>query len=98
MLIAEDEPHTRDVLTHYIPWDQIGICEIYEAADGRAALEMAQTLKPDIILSDIRMPKMSGIELAHQLRKENQDCRFIFLSAYPDQEYLKSAIQIRAVS
>lgn len=98
MLIAEDEPHTRDVLTHYIPWDQIGICEIYEAADGRAALEMAQTLKPDIILSDIRMPKMSGIELAHQLRKENQDCRFIFLSAYTDQEYLKSAIQIRAVS
>ena len=61
MLIAEDEPHTRDVLTHYIPWDQIGICEIYEAADGRAALEMAQTLKPDIILSDIRMPKMLSL-------------------------------------
>lgn len=98
ILIAEDEPYTREVLVHYIPWQQLGITQVLEAANGKAALELALTHRPDIVLSDIRMPKLNGIELAQEIRKEDKNCRFIFLSAYTDREYLKSAIQIRVVS
>lgn len=98
ILIAEDEPYTRDVLVHYIPWEQLGISQIWEAGNGQTALDLALQHKPDIVLSDIRMPKLNGIELAKAIRKEDKNCRFIFLSAYTDREYLKSAIQIRVVS
>ena len=98
ILIAEDEPYTRDLLVHYIPWEQLGISQIWEAGNGQTALDLALQHKPDIVLSDIRMPKLNGIELAKAIRKEDKNCRFIFLSAYTDREYLKSAIQIRVVS
>ncbi len=98
LLIAEDEPYTRDVLVHYIPWQELGITQVLEAGNGQAALELALAHRPDIVLSDIRMPKLNGIELAKEIRKEDKNCRFIFLSAYTDREYLKSAIQIRVVS
>lgn len=98
ILIAEDEPYTRDVLVHYIPWQELGITQVLEAGNGQAALELALAHRPDIVLSDIRMPKLNGIELAREIRKEDKNCRFIFLSAYTDREYLKSAIQIRVVS
>ncbi len=98
ILIAEDEPYTREVLVHYIPWQELGITQVLEAGNGKAALELALTHRPDIVLSDIRMPKLNGIELAQEIRKEDKNCRFIFLSAYTDREYLKSAIQIRVVS
>ena len=61
ILIAEDEPYTREVLVHYIPWQQLGITQVLEAANGKAALELALTHRPDIVLSDIRMPKLNGI-------------------------------------
>ena len=96
--IAEDEPYTREVLVHYIPWQELGITQVLEAGNGKAALELALTHRPDIVLSDIRMPKLNGIELAQEIRKEDKNCRFIFLRAYTDREYLKSAIQIRVVS
>ncbi|MDO4291925.1 MAG: response regulator [Eubacteriales bacterium] len=98
MLIVEDEPHTREVLMHYIPWHQAGIGQVCEAADGRAGLELARQLLPDILLTDIRLPRMDGIALARRIREIRKDCMIIFLSAYTDREYLKSAIQIRAVS
>lgn len=98
ILIAEDEPYPRDVLVHYIPWEKLGVTQILEADNGQTALETALTHRPDIILTDIRMPRLSGMDMARQVRATNQDCRFIFLSAYDDQEYLKSAIAVRAIS
>ena len=98
LLIVDDEKITRNVLLNYIPWSEIGITKIEAAGDGREALEIAKSFKPHIVLSDIRMPKMNGLELARNLKSEQEDCRFIFLSAYSDREYLKEAIQLRAVS
>ena len=98
LLIVDDERITRNVLLNHIPWSEIGITKIETAGDGREALEIAKGFKPNIVLSDIRMPKMNGLELARCLKAEQEDCRIIFLSAYSDREYLKEAIQLRAVS
>jgi two-component system response regulator YesN len=98
LLIVDDEKITRDSLKLYIPWEEIGIDEVETAKNGLIALELAKELNPDIVLCDVRMPKMDGIEFAKRLREFNQNCKIIFLSAYADKEYLISAISLRAVS
>ena len=97
LMIVDDEKNTRNVLRHFIPWDTLEIEEILEAKDGREALAAARSFQPDLVLSDIRMPRMTGLEFAQEYRKENENCRFIFLSAYSDRDYLKQAIRLRAV-
>ena len=97
-LVVDDESTTRDVLVNYLPWSVLGITEVREADDGLSALQIAADFKPDLVLSDIRMPRMNGIELAESLQRRLPDCRFIFLSGYSDKEYLKSAIRLKAVS
>ncbi|WP_164545444.1 response regulator [Paenibacillus albus] len=98
LLIVDDEKRTRDGLKMCLPWSEFGIGEIREADDGHTALEVALAFKPDIILSDIRMPTMTGIELARRVQAELPRCKFVFISGYADKEYLKAAIQLKAVS
>lgn len=98
LLIAEDESRVRSVLVNYIQWEAIGISCVYEASNGLDAYALACRIRPDIILSDIRMPKMNGTELAEKYRNVDENCRFIFLSAYTDREYYRIAMHVRAVS
>lgn len=97
LYIIDDEKTTRDIIYQHIAWDTIGIKEVVTAKNGIDALEKMQTIRPDIILSDVRMPKMNGIELAEEIRKHYPECVIIFLSGYADTEYLKSAIKIKAL-
>ena len=97
-LVVDDEKMTRDVLVNYIPWKEFGVDTVEEADDGVSALALASASRPDIVLSDVRMPRMNGIELATRLREQLPHCKFIFLSGYSDKEYLKSAIRLKAVS
>lgn len=98
LIVVDDEKMTRQVLLKHIPWHELDIDILGEADDGVNALEMALKYKPDIILCDVKMPRMNGIELAAQLRKKLPHCKFIFLSGYSDKGYLKSAITLKAVS
>ncbi|SFJ68785.1 two-component system, response regulator YesN [Paenibacillus sp. UNC496MF] len=98
LLIVDDEKRTRDGLKRCLPWADCGIGEIREADDGHTALETALAFRPDIVLSDIRMPTVTGIELARRTLAELPHCKFIFISGYSDKEYLKAAIQLKAVS
>lgn len=98
LMIVDDEKRTRTGLRACIPWEDCGIGEIREADDGSTALDIALTFEPDIILSDIRMPTMTGIELSRHVQARLPRCKFIFISGYSDKEYLKAAIQLKAVS
>ena len=98
IIIVDDEKNTREGLKKCIPWKSMGIEIVGEAEDGIMALDLSFRLKPDIILCDIRMPRMNGIEFATRLREKLQDCKIIFLSGYSDKEYLISAIHLKAVS
>lgn len=97
LIIVDDEKITRDGLSESIPWSEFGIDAIYRCEDGKQALDLILEVKPQIVLSDIRMPVMDGIELAERVQKMLPGCKFIFLSGYSDKEYLKSAIQLNAV-
>jgi two-component system, response regulator YesN len=98
LLLVEDETEVREGLKKFIPWDSIGIDKIEEAIDGLAAIGLCESIRPDILLTDIRMPKMDGIQLAIYIRERFPLCRIIFISGYSDKDYLKSAIKVGAVS
>lgn len=97
LLFAEDEKATREGILASINWKELGICEVKAAPNGAAAMEMLKDFTPDILLTDIKMPKMNGIELATQIRKTFPDCSILLISGYSDREYLKSAIYLKAV-
>lgn len=97
LLIADDELLTREGLASSIDWESLGIHQIFQADDGIRALHIAKLQEPDIILSDIRMPRMSGIELVEKLAELLPDTIIIFMSGYSDKEYLKAAIKLKAI-
>ncbi|GGD53061.1 response regulator transcription factor [Paenibacillus nasutitermitis] len=97
LLIVDDERLTREGLRDETNWKNIGISEIKEAYDGLNALSILDTFKPDILLTDVRMPRMDGIKLANELRRINPGCKVIFISGYADKAYLKAAISLKAV-
>ena len=98
LLVVEDEASTRNGLLKHINWDEMGIDIIEEARDGIEGLNVASRFKPDIIISDIRMPKMNGINFSTHIRQHFPKCQIIFLSGYSDKEYLKAAINLGVVS
>lgn len=97
ILIADDEEDRRYDLIRNINWEKLGVSVAGEAEDGKEALSLALKVMPDIILTDVRMPKMNGIEFALQVRKIIPDCKIIFFSGFTDKEYLLSAIKMEAV-
>ncbi len=97
LLIVEDEQATREGLLQYVPWSELGVDQIKDASDGLEALQICTHYKPDIVLTDVKMPQMDGIQLAMKLRISYPDCKILFLSSYADKAYLKSAIQLHAL-
>ena len=71
LLLVDDEDLTREGLLHSVEWGNLGITHIKAASNGIQALKIAVDFEPDILLTDIRMPHMSGIELAHEIRKQS---------------------------
>ena len=91
LMIADDEQMTRESLLKLIPWSTLGISEVILACDGKDALDIANRKPPDILLTDVRMPLMDGVELAHFFSRLYPRCKVLFLSGYSEKEYLVSA-------
>src|SRR5690625_7174618 len=87
VLIIDDEPIIRKGLKSVISWADYGyeICDM--GIDGRDGLNKIRLHNPDLVLLDIRMPGLSGIDLVHQVKKENYQCKFIILTAYSSFSY-----------
>lgn len=98
LLIVDDESRTRDGLSSLILQNNFPIKIVGTASNGKEGLELAQSTMPDIILTDVRMPKLDGIEFSTRVKEFHPDCQIIFISGYSDKEYLKSAISLNAVS
>lgn len=95
LLLVDDEDFTREGLLHHVNWNALGIHHVKSASNGKQALDIAETFSPDILLTDIRMPHMNGIELAKELRKRSSSCKLLFISGYAEKEYFKSAIDLK---
>ena len=98
LLIVDDEELTRSGLFSSIDWSSLGIRTVLQADDGFNGLVLAKKEKPDIILCDVRMPRLTGIQMLEQLEPLLPETVFIFMSGYSDKEYLKAAIRLKAVS
>ncbi|CAH1208397.1 HTH-type transcriptional activator RhaR [Paenibacillus auburnensis] len=96
LLVIDDEIRTREHLERKISWTFIGITEVRTAANGLEALDIISIWEPDILLCDVRMPRMDGVEFARLYRENGGDGELIYLSGYSDKEYLKAAIKMKA--
>lgn len=94
VLIIDDEKFVRKSIINRINWKKLGLDVVGEADSGQAAWDMLDLVKPDIVLVDIKMPLMSGIELIRKSREQLQNIQFIILSGYDDFEYTKEAIKL----
>lgn len=97
LVIVDDESATRERLINNIEWDKLDIRICGEAEDGIEGLNIVMRESPDIIITDVKMPRMNGIEFAKKVREVYPESKIIFLSGYTEKEYLKSAIQLKAV-
>jgi two-component system response regulator YesN len=96
-IVVDDERHTREGIAADVPWRDLGIECVGLGADGMEALALLGTAKPDILLCDVRMPRMDGVELSRRARELDAELQIVFLSGYSDKEYLKTAIEVGAV-
>ncbi|AZB44606.1 response regulator [Bacillus sp. FJAT-42376] len=91
LVIVDDEMIERKAMRKFIEQSMTGFEVAGEAANGRMAVELAAELKPDLMLMDIKMPGMDGLEAIRQIRKINPFIRFIMVSAYDSDDYAKEA-------
>lgn len=95
MLIAEDEHFVRERMEQGIAWDEHGIEVVDAVGNGRAAMEILQKEHLDLVLTDIRMPDMNGLELARELHQRFSHIKIIILTGYDDFEYARESIDYK---
>ena len=93
MLIVDDEYYLRLGVRQIADWHLMGVDIIGDAADGEEGLALALKLKPDILLMDIRMPILNGLELMIKLRENKIESTIIVLSGFNDFEYARTAME-----
>jgi two-component system response regulator YesN len=97
VVIIDDEPWTREVVKALADWEGLGLEVAGEASDGEFGLELIRQTAPDVILTDVKMPHLNGIDLIEILRRENNEALVIFISGYDDYTYIRSALKLDAV-
>ncbi|MBB3111667.1 two-component system response regulator YesN [Paenibacillus phyllosphaerae] len=96
ILIVDDEKLELEAFTESVPWASMGIRVIGTAKNGREALELTQRLNPDIVLTDVRMPIMDGLEFAKRAKQFNKHLKIVFLSGHDEFQYIKTALAVEA--
>ncbi len=94
LFLCEDEIVMRDGIKKHIDWEKEGIEFAGEASDGELAYPMIIEQKPDILLTDIKMPFMDGLELSELVKKELPDIKIIILSGYDEFAYAQKAVSL----
>ena len=94
VMIVDDEKYIRKSIINRINWDSFGMTVTAEAGNGREALELLKQTPVDVILADIRMPLMDGLEFLREVRKSHQKLACIIMSAYNDFSYAQNAIHL----
>ncbi|WP_160720779.1 response regulator transcription factor [Bacillus sp. USDA818B3_A] len=95
VILIEDEPWTRMTIKHLGNWNKLGLEVVAEASDGKYGYELITRLHPDIIITDIEMPHLNGIELLRRLREEGDQAKVLIVSGFADFKYTKSAVQLK---
>ena len=94
LLLAEDEENLRESFTKVL---LLYVGKVYTAADGEEAFLVYKEKHPDILITDVKMPKLNGVELIKRIRKENQEIPIIVTSAYTDKDFLLESIKLSLI-
>jgi len=97
VLVVDDEPVIREYFAHAFPWEQTGLRWVGDAADGEAALAECRRLRPDLVLADITMPGMNGLDLLGELRATLPDTQVVILTCHRDFDYVRTAMRLGAL-
>ncbi|MGN1192734.1 MAG: response regulator [Dorea sp.] len=97
LLVADDESIERMVLCRTLQKAMGEICEIHEAKNGREAVRIFEDKQIQIVILDIEMPGMNGLEAARKMREQDENCIILFLTAFDEFSYAKQAITVRAL-
>ena len=85
VLIVDDDRNIVESIQSIVPWEELGIEEVYEADQGQRALELIYEKKPDMVLSDVEMPVMDGLELAEKIASDPRlEAEVMFLTCHAD--------------
>jgi two-component system response regulator YesN len=93
LLIVDDEIHVVERLATLVPWEKIGVERVYKAFSGEEALQWMETESIDVVITDIQMPGMTGLELAAEVKKRWRSTRCLLLSGHADFQYASEAIR-----
>ena len=96
LLIVDDQSDLVDDLAEMLPWDSVGIGTVHKAYSAPEALEIVMANPIDVVITDIRMPGMSGLDLIERIRASWKKIRCILLTGYDDFEYARRALQNQA--
>lgn len=94
IFLVEDEIIIREAIHKMIPWEQYGFEFAGEAKDGEMALPAIRSIRPDVLITDIKMPFMDGLALSRLVLKELPDTKIVIVSGYDDFEYARQAISL----
>lgn len=96
LMVVDDEPVIREGIVNAVDWDALGIEVVGTAGNGRDGMARALTGKPDIVITDIRMPIVDGLHFARELKEKLPKVRVVFLTGYSEFEYAREAVRIGA--
>ncbi|WP_284639341.1 response regulator [Paenibacillus silviterrae] len=94
MLVVDDERTIREGIKNIVPWEEYGIKIIGTACDGEQAMKLCDEESPHIVITDIRMPKKTGLELAEYIRSKGDDVKVVMLSGHDDFAYAQQALKL----
>lgn len=98
VLIVDDESYVREGIARRLKWQEMGFDHVYTASQADEALELARSVQPDLVISDVRMPQMNGLDMFRQMMSILPHVKVIFISAYSEIEYYRAAMKMKAVS
>ena len=96
VMLVDDEEDVIEIIRRKLNWEEMGFCVTASAHNGVEALETAEELQPDVVMTDIKMPYMDGLTLARKLKEQNPKVKIIIFSGFDEFEYAKEAIKLEA--
>jgi len=96
VMLVDDEEDVIQAILHKMDWEAMGYMKPEYAHNGLEALDLAENHTPDVVMTDIKMPYMDGLELSRKLKEQYPNIRIIIFSGFDEFEYAKEAIRLEA--